>query len=268
MVYRASALGGCMTGLAAARQGYPKEPLPAKALEVFERGNEMEEWYATTFKLRARQRQVILPVTSKIRVVGHIDGIRTVGRMSPIVEVKTVNASDFERWTPQWFDTSPLFRKYTWQIAVMMLGAGNELELVLINPESSKLKTYYFETPPHTLEEIHERVFAAEALAREETLVCANGEFFCPYKSLHQGVEVVDEPEFSELAAEYLRRKAIVDADQAGLKVLRGRLEGMLDGRGKVALMSGHTVTRAEVEVKEHVVKGSSQVRLTVKGPK
>lgn len=218
--------------------------------------------------MRDRQSQVILPVTSKIKVVGHIDGIRRLGRVSPIVEVKVVNAADWERWTPQWFDTSPLFKKYTWQIAVEMIGLGSELELVMINPANSRLKTYYFETPPHTLEEIRGRVFEVEALAREDGLVCTAGEWFCPYKSLHQGVEVTDEPELSETIREYLRRKAIVDADQEGLKMMRAEIEKMMDGRDKVKLVTGYSVSRAEVEVKEHMVKGSSQVRLTVRGPK
>lgn len=84
VVYRASALGGCIKALAAARQGYSPMPEPPRMEQIFQAGNEAEDRTVTKLReaawlLWGQQRVITLPVTKlssghEVVVRGHIDG--------------------------------------------------------------------------------------------------------------------------------------------------------------------------------------------------
>lgn len=266
IVYRASALGGCLVALAAARQGYDQAAYSQHQLDIFARGERAEEWYAEIAKLTRRQETIELEVTNKIVVRGHIDGVNA---GTTVDECKHVNDTDWRAWTPEWFDDHPLWRKYTWQISVYMLATGMMGRFVLINTavDPYRFKIYTFEKPPHTLDEIRGRIFEAEATAREDELRCGLADYFCRYPSLHQH-EITDEPELDALVGEYLRRKQIVDADAKALDGMKQQIRDLLGDRTKIHLMSGASVSFSEYQVKERVIPAGTQRRLTVRGPK
>lgn len=270
VVYRASALGGCLVALAAARQGFEAKPYPKQALEVFEAGNKAEEWF---FGERApeafgRQEEVELAVTGRIVVRAHVDAYGDCCG----VEVKSQTAKDWETWTPDWFTSNPLWVKYAWQVSVMMLATGMEWDVVRVDREQWRDACWTVEKPFFTLDDVRARVFEAEALAREPELKCPAGEFFCAYPYLHATndaeVEVVEDAELEEVAASYAVAKVDLDVRSQAVKRLREKVLEVLGERRKVRLTTGRTVTRSDVEVPEHVVKASRQTRLSVRGPK
>jgi hypothetical protein len=262
--YSASAVGGCLVALAASRQGYEKEPLPQIALDTFKAGQEAEDWYGDTYQLERRQEEIRVTITDRLQIVGHIDGVRG----GTLEEVKSMSAAEWAKWTPSYWDTHPLWQRYAWQISSYMLGTMLECRVVMVNRETNHVKTYYFEKPPRTYLEIRARVFEAESLAREEVLVCEHGDYFCPFRSLHRGVEITEEPALVAVLEDYLRVKDSAKEAADQLDKLKTQIKTHLGERGKVALTSGHTVSLSEFEVKEKVIPAGRQSRLTVKGPK
>jgi hypothetical protein len=125
-------------------------------------------------------------------------------------------------------------------------------------------QTVLVNEPLHTLEEITERILEVESMVGDD-LKCVSPDFFCDYPYLHPQLEPVDDDGLEELVAEYLiLNEEYKDTGKIVQEVrseILGRMETYPD---KILLMSGRTVSRAVVEVKEHMVKGSTQTRLTV----
>lgn len=263
IVYRASAIGGCLTGLAAARQQLEPRPPSGKQLEVFEAGNESERLFLTDNPAVIRQQEeVVLSITGRITVVGHIDGILD----ENIVEIKSQSPELFAKWTEDAWTTEPLWAKYAWQISCYMLALQKQACIVRV-PRDNPVSVAYWpiDKPFHTLAEIRSRILEVEALAaQEEPLVCSTPDFFCPYPYLHPQLEPTDDPELQLLVDEYLMLKTQMDGDKQRLSDVRAMIEKVLRDRPKVLLLSGITVTRSEYEIKEHTVKASMATRLTV----
>jgi hypothetical protein len=266
VAYRASALGSCTRALVAARQGFEAVPPFESALELFQAGHDEEVRFTTKWPLEKQQTEVVLSVTQKIQIVGHIDGARG-GR---IVEIKSQSPDGWDKWTHDIWTTDPLWQKYAWQVSIYMIAQGSGLELVRINRETGKAVSTFYEMPFHTRQEIVERVLLIEMLAAENGLpeTCDKDDWICPYRYTHPTLEPVDDPELEQDIVSYQATKERIEELKGKLSTHRADIERRLAGRKKVLLVSGATVTFSEYETKEHVVKASKQARLTVKkGP-
>jgi len=246
-------------------------------LEVFDAGRAAEEWWFEEGQGRGsegRQAELELAVTSRIVIRGHVDALDEI-----VIEVKSQTDKEWDAWTPAWFDTDPMWMKYRWQMSVYMLATGKELMVVRLRgrpePDGSwEVRNWAFhqlEKPFFDLDEVRARVFEAERIAGENELKCKATEFFCPYPYLHEraDTEEVDDPELEEMVRSYRETRGSADEMGKIANGLKSRILERLKGRGKVRLVgSGRQVSVAEVEVKEHVVKASTQTRLTVREPK
>jgi hypothetical protein len=266
ITYRASALGSCTRALVAARQGFEAVSPFESALELFQAGHDEEERFTTKWPLEKQQTEVVLSVTQKIQIVGHIDGARG-GR---IVEIKSQSPDGWDKWTHDIWTTDPLWQKYAWQVSIYMIAQGSGLELVRINRETGKAVSTFYEMPFHTRQEIVERVLLIEMLAAENGLpeTCDKDDWICPYRYTHPTLEPVDDPELQNAVDSYFIMKGLADDYKEDFNTAKENLKEVLGNRKKVLLVSGATVTFSEYETKEHVVKASKQARLTVKkGP-
>jgi len=271
VVYRASSFGGCPIALAAARQNYDPRPYPKQALEVFAAGQEAEDWFFGEYRHKGLQQVLELAVTGKIAIRAHADAWHPGDEYG--YEIKSQSGELFDKWTPGLFASDPLWIKYGWQISTMMHASGAMWQLVRVNRDdlsSTGIARHNIEQPFYSLDEIRSRVFEVEGLAREAELRCDRGEFFCPYPYLHteEEIELVDDRELDNLTAGYLTTRKVADEINKAVAGYREKILGRLNGRRKVRLGSGVKVTVSEVEVKEHLVKASTQTRLTVKEPK
>lgn len=270
--YRASSLGGCLTMLAAARQQLEAQPPSGKQLEIYEAGNDAEDWVLGNHLMIGNlQEEVVLSVTKRISVVGHIDGEYVDGDYPaklPIVEIKSQSPDLFDVWTPDYWTEDELWKKYAWQVSAYMLAKGKQLEMIRVRREEPLIfqSVQTIEKPFHTLDEIRNRILTVEALAADSITPCTTPNFFCPYPYLHPQPEPIEDTEMEGLVVEYLAAKSRVDTESSRVKAIKADIEKRLDGREKVLLLSGATISRSEFEVKEHTVKASRQVRVTVKG--
>lgn len=263
IVYRASGIGGCLTALAAARQGMKKKGAYGKVVEVYEAGHRAEDRF---FQLKPelnhfRQMEVVLHLTPKINIVGHLDAHN--GGMH---EVKSQSVEEWKkyRWN-SWFN-DPLWIKYSWQVSVCMLGLGTKKASVhRFNRVTEEIDTIELREPFWTREQVMERVMEIEALALEEELKCVTPSFFCDYPQLHGGAEIVEDDELEVAVAGYLRCKETADDANNNLKYFRDQISKLMQQYpNKVMLLSGHVISRSEFDTKDHMVKGSHQVRVTV----
>ena len=269
IIYRASSFGGCLTMLAAARQGFERQ---GKALEkIAEAGEKAEDWVFSKYPQVAMNRQlpVYVPITKRIVVVAHVDALPLEG----VVEIKSQSDRQFKDWTYSYWESDQLWRKYAWQISVEMIGAAEFLGaekpgfIYRVNRDTGQIWFDGIPRPFHSKEEIVGRVLEVEALAMDDSLRCSTPDFFCPYPFLHPQLEPVEDDELEGLVADYLTLSGQVKEAGKIVGAVRSRILEKMDMSGygeRILLTSGRTVSRAVVEVKEHMVKASVQTRLTV----
>lgn len=271
-IYRASDLGGCITRLAAARQGQQKVEPKGFQQTIFDAGNTAEDIFFDYYPEwgHYRQMEVVLHITPKIAVVGHLDAY-----CDRMLELKSQSDEEYQKWTWDAWTEDPLWIKYSWQVSACMLALGHEpATLARMNRKGMSdgsgilMDFQAIHEPFWTLEDIIARIMEVEALATEDTLRCTTPDFFCSYPYLHvDDKEVVDDGELEELVTIYLSAKANLAESQLYLDSVKRDITEHLDGKGykKVLLMSGRSVSRSEYDTKDHMVKGSHQVRLTIK---
>ena len=276
--YRASSLGSCTRALAAARQELEpwRGSLPAKIAEVFERGHKAEEYGKAWFKERGwavtdEQREVVVGVTGRISVVGHIDYIvsRHGGDVRPIlVDSKSQSEDEFAK--PSIRD-STFWHKYKWQFSVYALGTGLAIAVQRIGPDGTvKLEVVgelYGEA------DVRARVLQVEAMARGDLkgVVCDKDDFPCPYwKLLHPATqwEEREDETLADLALHYKRLAVEIDPLVKRRAELREKLIEHM-GEGKVEeTISGIQVSVVKSTVKEKIVPEHYQTRVNVVLPK
>lgn len=280
VMYRASALGSCTRALAAARQELEpySGPLPAKIAEVFERGHEAEEYGVRWFEARGwrvwdRQKGVVLDLTPRIRVVGHIDFKVTKDEQPypTVVDAKSQNEEEFAKRSIR---DSIFWGKYEWQFAAYREATGLPIAVQRICGEDVKLEPITWELPGKG--DILGRILEVERLAAGELKgECDQGDYPCPYFHLfHRGeeyVEVEDEG-LADLALHYARLKTEIDPLEGRRREIREALikqVGGEDGRGRIReTVSGIEVRVTTSETKERIIPAGSMVRLSVRLPK
>lgn len=254
VVYRASALGGCDLALLAARLEYEAIPPPTNLQKAYDRGQKVEPIVLDMLRrdrgwqIVSPQREVELPLTSKISVVGHTDG--ETWESSPgrrVVEVKSQSELEWKRFATDGWDGG-FFPKYKWQLSAYMLALDLPAFMVRALWDGEKvadIDVIEVAEPFYTLEDIRRRVLRIEAAAATGVLLAdCTSDYGCPYFYLHEEVdrELVTDVAIGKLAHEYedARRERVV-AD-GKMKVARRALREGIDG-DKVATEDGTKVT-------------------------
>ena len=241
-VFRASALGGCLRALVAARLGY--EPLPfdeAAELRMGE-GNlhepvivqwlEGEGWTVTD-----QQKEIELTVGDLV-VRGHIDGNARLTGPTRLLEIKAMGQEPFKRWVTDRFESN---QRYAWQVSTYMHALGLPGLFVVKNRNSGAVDVFELDEPPIPLAKIKARVAQVEAIARRGDFPECDTEYTwnCPYRFLHDqhdaaGPVVVAGDEVDALAAAYDRARTQAAQADTVKKLSRDRLAEAVRDRGKV----------------------------------
>lgn len=198
--YRASALGMCPRALFAARTGLQPTRLPDNIQKAFDEGNESEpmaiaQLRANGFTITGEQREVILPITETISVIGHVDGIVVKPSVIPdvalaLLEVKAFSTSTLNTWYKEKLDNFP---HYKWQLSSYVLGLGFDTILFVIfhkdEPDVKKrLKLFKINVDNlYNKGQIIARIRLIEdAVAANKMPECEPPTFFCPYVYMHE----------------------------------------------------------------------------------
>lgn len=191
VIYRASALGGCTKQLIALRQGYEEAPVPAQMQKVFDAGHDWEEVVHARMPLVARQTRIELAVSSKIAVVGHVDGVS-----DTVDEVKSQNQDEWDKFERDGWDMNPLWAKYKWQASAYMIALERPLRLIRVlrdsDPANPRISTQVYFEPWYSLAEIRARVLTIESQAAVGVLPVAcdpSVQYPCPVYYLHEYAE-------------------------------------------------------------------------------
>lgn len=214
--------------LLAARLEYEAIQTPAKMQAAYDRGHKAEE--IVVEKLRQEygwsvvspQLEVVLQVSGKISVVGHVDGIRWDGRWQegasgdqPVIEIKSQNRTEWDRFDNEGWNGG-LFPRYKWQLSSYMHAESRPAVLIRALWEDGDVQELAFHDifePWYSVAEIRARVLRIEAVAQTGVLAAeCQVQFPCPYFYLHEELdrELVDDTTIETLAATYeeLRREA------------------------------------------------------------
>lgn len=243
VVYRGSAVGGCIRALVAARLGY--DPLPfddAAELRMAEGVlhepvilDQLEQrgWVVTD-----QQREVEVVIGDQLVIRGHIDGI---GHQCPgerVVEVKAMGDDPFKEWLAKRFESNP---RYAYQLSTYMAGLDMPGLFVVKNRNSGVIDILEVDEPPIPIAQIKARVARVEAIARSGDFPECDTKMTwgCPYRYLHEevslpGMAAVDDAEVDALAAAYDRARATVAQAETMKRLARDRLADVVRDRGKV----------------------------------
>lgn len=245
VIYRASAVGGCLRSLVACRLGYA--PLPfddASELRMAE-GNlhepavinhlENDGWVIVD-----QQREVELVIGDRIVIRGHIDGAGGRGPSAParVVEVKAMGQDPYNEWLARGFDGN---QRYGTQLSVYMAALGLPGLMVAKNRNTGYVHVTEVDEPPVPVATIKARVARIEAIARTGELPdCDVASLWgCPFRYLHDqkdldSVTTVDDQEVDALAAAYDHARTLATQADAMKKTARDHLAEVVRARGKV----------------------------------
>jgi hypothetical protein len=292
-VFRASALGGCLRALVAARLGY--DPLPfdeASELRMGE-GNLHEpvivEWLKTDgWTVTDQQKLIELTVADTLVVRGHIDGQARHTGPPRLLEIKAMGQDPFKRWVADRFASND---RYAWQVSAYMHALDLPGLFVVKNRNTGEVDVFEVDEAPIPLAKIKARVAQVEAIARRGDFPACDTEYLwnCPYRFLHDqkelplgGEAVVDAAEVDALAAAYDRARTQATQADTMKKLARDRLAEVVRDRKKIRTslwsvscsMQKRTVLdmaklKAEVDVSPYEVTSEVEtVRVTeTKGP-
>jgi hypothetical protein len=280
VTYRASSLGSCIRALAAGRQELEayQGPLPKTIQETFDKGDRAEEQAFEWARDKAwvvvgQQQEVVLPLTKRLRVVGHVDGLYSTQNMpgTGVVEVKRQNDDE---WAKDRIEDSWLWDKYCWQFSAYMLALETGLVCLRVN-DKGDVKPQWFPEPPKSKADILGRVLEVERVARLDlkTVECDRDDFPCPYFQLfHPRTEEVweerEDTKLADLALHYVRLGGEIEPLDKRRKELRGEILGIVGDQGRVReMVSGITVRVTTSDVKERVIPAGKSTRVTVRLP-
>jgi len=274
--YRASSLGGCVRMLALARQGFDPLPATGQIAEVFKAGRDAEQqvWAKGIVQGRA-QEYVELPISSTIRVAGHLD----CWEPERVYEIKSQSEGE---WGD--IEKSSLWYRYKFQISVYMHATGLPLTVVRVrrNKDGSisdeERQDYEAGRAPVSLAEIRQKIFRVELLARRDLSGdgCEKVEYPCPFYYTHvrdgeeRGEDVreeVGDPEAVVLARQYQNAKLVATAANARVDASRKALLAYMGERKRLGLSDGTLLTQYQVAEKQvsYTRRGYWALRVTRK---
>lgn len=202
IVYRASAVGGCITQLVASRLGYEPIAHSEETLLLFEKGNLAEPrintWLEENgYELADQQLETELSIVPGIVIRGHIDatGIkrstngdvdRTPQRI--LIEDKFMGKTSYAKWTSSGVDSFP---RYEYQTSIYCHSLGLQHYRVAIETDAAGDDSLLYDisaerTPKYSIGQLRLRILAVEkAVKAVELPACDNTSFPCPYYYLH-----------------------------------------------------------------------------------
>ena len=214
LVIRASALGGCVRALVAARDDMDPVPYPSSLQEAMAESANLEEAvFASLAKdgyvIHSQQREVSLHFGAT-EVRGHIDAIATkqtaASPSSHLVEVKVFGDSYWDKWCKEGLDGFP---QYQWQLSVYMLALGLPGLMAVghkVDGELVDVQLVPVPKAPITLDQMATRVIEIETAI--ELPVCNIDMWPCPYVYTHvDDTPVMDDPKLGILVHLYQTHK-------------------------------------------------------------
>lgn len=259
VIYRASALGGCTKRLILTRMGYdlidPRGSDSERVQKVMARmddGHEHEDTVVRKLAERGvivynRDGECVLPVSGKIMVMGHYDGVND-GR---VVEIKSMGDKE---WNEVWNNGNPrwhvgLWPRYQWQISVYMEALQLPCEIFFYNRDTEELQSFIKQVPFYDTTEIRTRVLSVERAARnyDPPGPCDMPSFPCPLFYMHESdrleFEDGDDAVVQGLAEAYDRaKKERDDAEERYRKATKALLKAVGE-TGKFETLQGWKVT-------------------------
>lgn len=244
VVYRASAVGGCVRALTAARLGYDPLPFDDAAEQRMAEGvlhepavvSWLEEhgWTVTD-----EQREVEVSVGDRLVIRGHIDGIgHRSSKERRVVEIKAMGDDVFKEWVGRGFEAN---QRYAHQLSVYMAGLGMPGLMAVKNRNTGEVHLTEVDDAPVAVAVLKTRVARVEAIARSGEFPDCDSvqKWGCPYRYLHDapmlpGVVPVDDAEVDALAAAYDRARASMQQAETMKRLARDRLADAVRERGKV----------------------------------
>lgn len=222
--------------LLAARLGYDAIPLKADApiMAAFNRGHRIEqEVLEFESAVEERQQEIYINITSRLKIVGHVDGYDVVEKA--VVEVKSQNKQAWDEFDAYHWNAG-LFPRYKWQVSCYMHAYEAPLKLirVLVNEAGEKVeqKNVYVDEPFYTIPEIRARMLRVEAAAATGVLSAeCTPSFPCPYFYLHDEIdrELIDDDAVDALAREYEGARAATQAARGKQEAARRALREARD---------------------------------------
>jgi hypothetical protein len=235
---------------------------------MFKAGHEAERQVWTKGWVSGQgQRAAELVVSRRLRIVGHLDSWWE----GEIYEIKSQSE---DQWKP--IEESPLWPRYAWQISVYMLAMDAPLTVMRVLRDKdgnvSDSAEERFETPPHSMAEIRQRVFEVEGLARREldAVECERVEFPCPFFYLHTAKddrERIEDDGAVALALNYKAAQVEKIAIDGRVKAARAALLEFMGAKKKVDV-NGWKLTRFTVPAKHVEYDRSEYEVLRVTEPK
>lgn len=242
VVIRASALGGCVTAMAAVGLGYESRKGPAiqesRAAEgKLHEDDIIERLTGKGVHVSGKQMEVLLPITGNVTVVGHIDGIASpnfaqlvgmehgdlalLNDPGAVFDAKSQSKDEWENFNRAGWD-SGYFPKYKWQFSVYMHALNLPGLLARKNRNDGRIEYQFIPEPFYTVAEIRARALEVYSWIVRGELPdgCVTKQFPCPVYYLHED-EVFDEVPDTDLAAwaeQY-------DRDRREAKVIEDRLK-------------------------------------------
>lgn len=275
--YRASSLGSCIRALAAARQELEpyRGPLPSVISATFAKGHEMEQvgrrWFLDRgWGVKDEQKEVVVQLTSRLRIVGHIDFIVVdKDEDQTIMDVKRQND---EEWAKDSIRDSLFWHKYAWQFSSYYWAVGGIPFGVCRINDAGDVKLELL-TVPYSRADLLRRVLEVEQMAAKELrgLKCDRDDFPCPYwRILHDQEDwtEIEDTEIADLALHYRRLGAEIDPLRARQKEIREQIVKKVGEMERVReLTSGIEVKVTTYPVKERTLPAGVQTRVTVRLP-
>lgn len=249
VVIRASALGGCVTAMVAVGLGYESRKGPALQESRAKEGELHESDVIRRLReagvvVISAQKEVVLPVTNNLVIVGHIDGeaipesVQLVGAELAILpangavfDAKSQSKDQWEDFERRGWD-SGYFPKYKWQFSVYMHALGLPGLLARKNRNDGRVEYQFIPEPFYTVAEIRARALEVYSwiVRGELPPSCVTKQFPCPVYYLHED-EVFEEVPDEDLAAwaeQYDKDKRESKVIEERLKRTRGSLRKAL----------------------------------------
>lgn len=239
VVYRASAVGGCLRALVAARLGYTPLPFDDNSELRMAEGNLHEPAIIDRleedgYEIDAEQREVELVIGDRIVIRGHIDGATS----DRVVEAKAMGQDPYGDWLAKGFDGN---YRYACQLSTYMAALNLKGLMAVKNRNTGHLHVTEVDEPPVPIALIKARVARVEAIARTGELPdCdVSSTWNCPFRFLHdqkdrQSVDVIDDDEVDALAAAYDHARLLATQADGMKKTARDHLADAVRDRGKV----------------------------------
>lgn len=249
--YRASALGGCLGALVAARMEYTA--IEKADYAPYVAGHKYEDMVKARMRdegwqLWDEQLEVVVQLTSKLQVVGHIDAKGMDNLNNYLVELKSQSTDEFDRFDRDGWE-SGFFPKYKWQVSSYMHATG--LPLALIRAERTeagigRMRAHVYDEPFYSVADIRKLVLSVEQIAASvERPTCESPSFPCPYFYLHSDTRVeLPDPALDELArdceaARLDAKRAKTEYDQMSVAI-----RDIMGSESKIVTSTGVKITK------------------------